>query len=1182
MSIAIPPSTVGSVRERAAAGQAVRQLEDRLSATRGRVLRRRAMSGVCFLVTMALVALAVMAVLDYSLELATAWRAAWLLALSAGTIAAGILGWRRLISSYSLSQAAVDAEQRAAQFGQRLRTTLDYETRTPQPAPASVGLLDALHVETAQVVQQTDWNSLVDKRPLRWALAGLAVCMVGWFVMLLSGAELRLAAGRAILLPWEYTTVRYTPESSTVKFGEDVTIEAEVSGRPIPSATLRYRPSGSQEEWTTLDLVPPDSQDEKPSQTEAATQLLGALSATLADLQQDLEFEVLAGPRRLPAGSIRVLQPLKLKGQTAHIIPPAYTGRKDETVTTLDLTVLEGSTIELTLELSRPAAEGMLASDSSATTDGKPDASARDLSSPLIVDGVYLRTTLTDLRKSASFTIAAKAADGITLEPVRLDVKVKLDRPASITFIAPPEELSVTPTTDVPMIVEAGDDLGLFKVGIEYQIGAGPLETLWEEDAAGSTDPLRGAPVLMLEEYRLTHQDAVTYFAYAEDNYFGQPRRTTTPLRYIDIRPFKQAFQLSEGGGSCCGNSATLEEFIMRQRQQLSQAFAATQQAVASKETTDKLASGEAELLEKTVEFWEGLVAMAGPIPTLEKAVDRMKEAVKDLAAGELSKGLQAEQEALAALIKARENVRQKLNQSPSASQCQKFDKAQRQKLRLPEKKEQDKQQKLAEARKKLDDLAKREREWSQQAKQSCPNPSASGKPSGKPSSSASSSGEPMPNSPPSESEPSQAPSREAVAKAQEKMLEELAEIQKQLPQLSKSGEAAKQQAEQAAQSMQKGLQELKQEQGEAAAKAGERSAEELEQLAEHLAAMNAKDIGQRLDQAQKLAQQLAARQEAVEKQLGGEKPSSKPDGSASGKEGKPESQASGKEGKPDASASGNEHQPEAQARTSDGTRSGDKGQGDKSSTEKKPGQSESKDPGQGEKLSAEERALATKAKLLAEQLAALERDAAAEPGGVGKKLADAAAESPPKEIAAAMEKAAEDLKGEHREQAGRGVAKSREQLQQLSRALGDAKSQYAQPQLEELMKLEERLAQLMQRGERAKEAGSKPSPADAEKWQELAAKMESLAAGDKKLGEVLRRLRANEHRQNGEPTPPGVYPEMELLDAPNLREVAKALQSKIQEAILAGALMDADQPVPREYRELVDKYYKALSDDLR
>ena len=56
---------------------------------------------------------------------------------------------------------------------------------------------------------------------------------------------------------------------------------------------------------------------------------------------------------------------------------------------------------------------------------------------------------------------------------------------------------------------------------------------------------------------------------------------------------------------------------------------------------------------------------------------------------------------------------------------------------------------------------------------------------------------------------------------------------------------------------------------------------------------------------------------------------------------------------------------------------------------------------------------MATQTKLLAEQLAGLERDAATEPGGVGQKLAQLAAENPPREIAATMEQAAEDLQAD-------------------------------------------------------------------------------------------------------------------------------------------------------------------------
>lgn len=1176
MSIAAPPIS-RLAPPQVSSDEAIRELESILSQTRSAIIRQRVAAAALRLFAVAAVALGLVAALDYVFELATVWRGLALLAVAGGSLFAAIAGWKRLVSSYTLPAAAKDAERRAAEFGQRLRTTLDYEydVESPRPATASRGLLDALHAETHAVSRRTDWDALVDGRPLIKALALAAACFLVWCIALVAIPEFRLATGRTLLLPLQYTTVTYTPETSTIKFGQSVTVQAEVAGRPIASAVLRHRDAGTQNEWTTVELVAEESVE-----VNGKLQLHGALTATLAHLKQDQEFEVLAGPSELPAGSIRVLQPLKLAGTRARIVPPAYTGRPEETVKELNLKVLEGSNVELTISLNRPAAEGALtptAARGSKSDDPLPAAQS------LTCDGSTLRATLTDLRKSGNYTISAKAEDGMTLDPLKLAIKVQLDRPPSVQFIEPAEELSVIPTAEVQMVAEAKDDLGLFDCGILYQIGSGPMLPLFHASAEGSTEAERTAATLMLEEHQLTFQDAISYYAYAEDNYFSQPRRVTTPLRFIDIRPFKQQFQVVNSNCNCQGQSATLEELIKRQREQLTSAFAAQQQqATPSADLLKRLAAGEADLLAKTEEFWQGMEAIAGPIPTLQEAVEQMQDAVTSLNGAKLPEGVSAEQQALAALVKARENLRQKLNQSSCASECQKFDRQQEQKLRMPEKKEQDKQQQVAQARKKLNELAQKEREWAQQCK-NCQNPSSSpssqAKPSASSGSSASSqsSGQPMPmpsqgqpmpmpgegqpmpmpsSEQAGEKSPNESPLPDALAKAQEQLLNELKQLQEQLAQAGQQSQAGQEQAEQAAASMKEGLDELQKQNGQKASEAGERSADQLERLAEHLAAMNAKDIGERLAQAQELAQQLAAGQEAVEKKLGEGKQSEGEKSAGEGSQGE----------KP----------------VSEPTQGSEQAGGEKQTGEQPGGEEPGDKPGSGSSLSAKERQLAAEAKLLAEQLAALARDAAAEPGNLGEQLAQATAENPPEEIAAAIEQAASDLEGNRPGEARRGVSQTKESLQELGQQLGVARGQFSQPELEELQKLEEQLAQLMERAERAKEAGTKPSPAEQARWQELLAKLEALAGGDERLAKALARLRASEHRQNGQPLPPGVYPEIELVDAPSKRDVAKALQSKIQEAILASALMDADQPVPPQYRELVEKYYRALSDDLR
>ncbi len=596
---------------------------------------------------------------------------------------------------------------------------------------------------------------------------------------------------------------------------------------------------------------------------------------------------------------------------------------------------------------------------------------------------------------------------------------------------------------------------------------------------------------------------------------------------------------------------------IARQRDYLKLTFAAQEQQPLAPQTVSAVSSNQKELAGKTAEFAQGMAERGGSISSLDEALEQMQAALTALETPTLADAVTAEQQALAALIRARENVRQKLSQSnsQSASECRKFDRQQRQKVRMPEKKK-DQQQQLADARKKLNDLAQRERKWSEQAQQCCSSSSSKSSDSKKSSSPQNpqqqqQSDEKKSDSEQSPGENSDKPTPEEVAAAQEKLQAELAELQQQLDKLPTTGPAAREQAQQAASSMQQGLDELKKKDGDAAAKEGHRSADQLEQLAAHLAAMGTRDFGQRLDQAQKQAQQIAGRQESLEKQLG------QRDGS-----------------------------------------------------EKKPGGSQP-----SESLARDEKALAAQTELLADLLDALKRDAGSEKGGVKQKLDQIQADNPPRDIAAGMKQAADDLKAERPAQAGRGVTAARERLNELGRSLKVARSEYAQPQLKELISLEEQLAQLIEHAKRAHEQGNKPASAE-QKWNDLEKRLDALADGDKRLAESLKQLREGpkpsdgssekepsdkpstnsgkappkpnsqlkptQFTEAGQETPEGFYSWLELGDFNGVREVSKVLQTKIQEAILAGALMDADQPVPPAYKDLVEKYYRALSDDLR
>jgi hypothetical protein len=1120
---AIPQST------RLSPAAAYTAVVERLEQTRRRILRCTVAALVVTVAALLLASFATFAVVDWFLEATLSSRGLAMLTLLAACGWMLLAGWRRWVSPYTLDCAAVDIENEVDDFGQGLRTALDYQEAadrdfTARPAAASPGLLGALHNETYAVSQRVPWNEVAPARWLWQAVLALLLISGGCLIALAMNAELRIAAGRMLLLPWQYTQVTFEPQQKTVKQGESVVVTAAISGRPLKSAELRFALASKPNDWTTVELLPVD-------ESEQSQPLHGKVQTRLTNLREDLVFKVIAGPVKLPAGSIRVLQPLTIKHFEAEITPPAYTKRPATVVETYDLKVWEGSQVELKFDLNRPAAVGTLKRIDMAKD--KPP-----VEFPAAITDESLAFELDDLRESGTYELSAVAADEMTLKPQRLRIQVTLDRKPSVKWVQPEEQTEVTPTTEVTMAIAAEDDLGVHKAGIAYQVGSGKLETLWETDAVGAEQSLAAVAALLLEDRGLTHKDSVTYHAFVEDNYFDKPRRTTTPLRFIDIRPYQQDFQLVDGGGCCNGSSVTLEELIKRQREQLAQSFATQEQLPLSKTAAKKMAAAQTELQDQTIEFAKGLADRGAEVLPLDEAGRQMGTAVIALDDGDVLAAVPAQQQALTYLIMARENLRKKLSNSSSASACRKFDREQKQKLRLPEQKKQDQQKQLAQNKKQLEELAKRERQWSQQASQACQNPSSGS--SGKPS----------------EQKPQ--PTKEDVAKAQEQMLKELKDLQEQIAQNDFAGKTAQEQAARAKEAMEQGQKELEQNKGDAASKQGETAADRLEQLAAHLAAMNQKDFGQRLNQAQKNAAELAAKQEKL----------------AAGQ--KSEGRSEKAEGKKPGEESG---------------RSGEKPS--------------------DEALAGKQQDLAQQAKMLAEVLDKLREDAKGEKGPSAGTLAKIDAENKPTEIAAGMERTAGDLKDGNQEAGQAGAKQASDELSQLAQALGAAKGELTQPQLQELLKLEEQLAKLREEagksegkkpGEGKQGEGNKPGEGQqprtagaAEKWEQLQERLQQLAESDKRLNDALRKLggnqplkpgdklRPSEHQSNGnQETPPGHYSWDQLGDYKGLDEVAKALQTKIQEAILAGALQDADEPVPPEYKGLVEKYYRTLSDDLR
>jgi hypothetical protein len=708
--------------------------------------------------------------------------------------------------------AAGEVEAGFPALGQRVRTTLEYAEPTPRTAPAAPALNDALTADTERRTRALDLPAVVSWRSVRAPAGALALLVALGTFLGAREPELRVALARVFLLPLAYTELTVKPGNDAVNAGAEFTIEAGISGRAVRRAEWRRR-AASQGPWTAVAL------GSNPVDPEAAPKRLrGTLSATLKDCRESFEYQVVAGSVSSPIYHVKVIQPLVLEGVKAEIVPPAYTRKPPTTVQTGDFSVIETSDVRLRLALNRAPKSAELVIKTAAS--GKKE---QQHSVPIVTQGNVVEAALPALDHSVTYTLAAQAADGVRLDPRSFKIRVEPDGKPALRFIQPHEELVVIATAEVPIEVEADDDFGLAKVGIRVRIDGGDEETLLLDEPKGQPVKANEMVTLFLEKYKLDLTSSVSYSAFAEDNHPGTPHRTTSELRFIDIRPFKLTFGIGESDDQQAeGESRTLEELIYRQRANLNATFSRLESPNAA--AARRIANAEEELADLTAEFAQGLAAMAGPVQALELAAGSMRAAVGDLDRSQWKTAVEDQEAALNALIKARQNLKKLLSDSASARAARQFDRQQQQKLRKPPKK---KDPQLAEQ---IQELAEEERAVSKEL--------------------ASSEGQNAP-----------AKKAEALAKRQEAAAQKAAALKEAVQASDKLTESAVQRMDQAAGSVNEGRDALNAGKREQAAERAETAAGQLERLAEQVAGLETAELASRLAQASNLARSLATEQ---------------------------------------------------------------------------------------------------------------------------------------------------------------------------------------------------------------------------------------------------------------------------------------------------------------------------------
>lgn len=659
-----------------------------------RLRRVSGMKAISSGVLMTLLGFTALVVSDFSLELPLNLRRLLLGAVVLGGLFVAF-GWvLRIIRWWSAGNTAAEIERTFPELGQSVRTAIEFgrmsesELRSAGIAPSMV---ENLQTQTDRRTLALDLPAIVRTGTLILTV-GLACFLTG---SLLTGSavngEWKTAVRRSMLGNVPYTTAAATSGDLIVVQGESAVLVLELEGRVDRDARLLTRPLAG--EWQAVALTEAELKDSAKEQRR--------YEVPMTDIQEPFEYRFEAGPATTDTHQVVVRYPLKVVGVSVTVAPPSYTHLPEAVSAESDFTAIDGSQAKIEITLDRAPAEASLLLRP-AGSFAAVGAEAQVV--PLQIEGNKLTTAMV-VTDNWRYIIHAIDGDGVEVKTDEASIRVRRDQAPRVWFEKPTEELEVHTLAEIMMRVRTSDDFGLSNAGIVFEINNESSHTLLYEDFAKAVEeanavesPLKTNTILEkllpLEFFELTQRDSVSYFAFAEDNYPVSAHRTETELRFVDIRPFRQRYQLvdMEDPMAPPGEEIMLlGDLIRRERALLNRTIRVAQRIKAGgapeTDTSGALIEEQQIIADGTKRFADFLVAMQfGGEELIFEAHEAMLSVIASLGDGRFDDAVAQERDAIKLLVEGRDVLRILIRKNPPKNRAalKAFSRQEAQKLRRP------------------------------------------------------------------------------------------------------------------------------------------------------------------------------------------------------------------------------------------------------------------------------------------------------------------------------------------------------------------------------------------------------------------------------------------------------------------------------------------------------------------
>ena len=468
--------------------------------------------------------------------------------------AAGLAAWfvvRPLLRRVSDAQVALYLEEHEPSLKAAFLAAIE---RAGSPGARS-GLDARLLEVAARRARRVDRGRRVERDRLRRSTAWFAGVATAVLLIALFGPAFQGTAGSLLLSPWKTAdaanpyAITVEPGDALIARGSDQLVRAFPQGFETDEVEVAVR-RGESEVWERYFMTP--------AAEGAAFEIL------LFDLDEPTDYTVSSEGVRSPVFTIEIADLPYVDRIDLEYHFPAYTGLSPRTVEDGgDIAVLRGTEVRLRVMPTMATEAARLA------FDGEEEGAALEL-----VDGAF----------ETSFTVTGETFYRIEFmgpgsrfvigSPDYL-VEPLDDQPPGVRISEPGRDTRLSPIEELYVEVEAEDDFGLGRVELLYSVNGGEESSRVLHGAArGGTTQISGGHTFFLEEFGLEPGDVVSYYARATDLRSGGPGGgvESSDIYFVEIRPFDRNFRQAEqggGGGGGGGGGAGMGGELSEQQRQI-------------------------------------------------------------------------------------------------------------------------------------------------------------------------------------------------------------------------------------------------------------------------------------------------------------------------------------------------------------------------------------------------------------------------------------------------------------------------------------------------------------------------------------------------------------------------------------------------------------------------------------